>query len=109
MLLMRMLLQLLRRAFTYNWRLWSVADVAELLREAGFSHVAVWVKQLQVRQGGCRACMAQGGALWCWIALGSSSSSSSSGSKRALLAAVYAQKQALPSGISCWASCKVIQ
>jgi hypothetical protein len=43
-------LQLLRRAFTYNWRLWSVADVAELLREAGFSKVAVWVKQLQVRQ-----------------------------------------------------------
>ena len=52
-----LLLQLLRRAFMYNWRLWSKADVAELLRQAGFDHVAVWVRQLQVGPGGeCVAC-----------------------------------------------------
>jgi SAM-dependent methyltransferase len=29
----------LRKAFTYDWRLWSIPELSELLQEAGFSHV----------------------------------------------------------------------
>ena len=32
----------MRRAFTYNWRMWTMAEVNELLLEAGFSDVAVY-------------------------------------------------------------------
>ena len=31
----------LERAFTYVWRLWTLPELAELLREAGFGHVEV--------------------------------------------------------------------
>jgi hypothetical protein len=33
---------LLRRAFTYEWRVWSIAEVRELLHEAGFRRVTVY-------------------------------------------------------------------
>jgi SAM-dependent methyltransferase len=33
--------RLLRRAFRYDWRLWSLPEVTDLLREAGFSAVEV--------------------------------------------------------------------
>eukprot|EP00775_Hariotina_reticulata_P006020 gene6023-6258_t len=36
--------QVLKRAFTYSWRMWSVGDVLEMLKEAGFARIAVWVK-----------------------------------------------------------------
>lgn len=32
----------LKRAFTYQWRLWSLPEICELLREAGFSDVGVY-------------------------------------------------------------------
>ena len=32
----------IRKAFTYDWRLWSIPEVRELLLEAGFSKVHVY-------------------------------------------------------------------
>jgi hypothetical protein len=32
----------IENAFTYDWRLWTLPDVLELLREAGFSDARVW-------------------------------------------------------------------
>ncbi len=32
----------LKKAFTYDWRLWSIPEVKEMLLEAGFSSVDVW-------------------------------------------------------------------
>ncbi len=32
----------LRRAFAYHWRLWSLTELQELLKEAGFAKVTVW-------------------------------------------------------------------
>eukprot|EP00879_Flechtneria_rotunda_P024051 GHRR01025473.1.p2 GENE.GHRR01025473.1~~GHRR01025473.1.p2 ORF type:complete len:113 (+),score=16.03 GHRR01025473.1:1442-1780(+) len=41
--------RVLKRAFTYNWRLWCLADVVELLREARVNKVHVQVKPLHVQ------------------------------------------------------------
>lgn len=35
----------LRRAFTYDWRLWSIPELRELLAEAGFRTSEVWWEQ----------------------------------------------------------------
>ncbi len=35
----------MKKAFTYDWRLWTLAEIGELLREAGFSHVQVFWEQ----------------------------------------------------------------
>eukprot|EP00878_Enallax_costatus_P006350 GHUV01006658.1.p1 GENE.GHUV01006658.1~~GHUV01006658.1.p1 ORF type:complete len:283 (+),score=73.04 GHUV01006658.1:87-851(+) len=43
--------RVLKRAFTYNWRLWSVVDLVEMLKEAGFNRVHVWAKP----KGSCAA------------------------------------------------------
>ena len=32
----------IKKAFTYDWRLWSIAELSELLKEAGFSRVHVY-------------------------------------------------------------------
>lgn len=32
----------LPRAFSYHWRLWTLPEIRELLKEAGFSEVTVW-------------------------------------------------------------------
>jgi hypothetical protein len=32
----------IEKAFTYDWRLWSLPELRELLAEAGFSRVTVW-------------------------------------------------------------------
>lgn len=32
----------LDRAFSYDWRFWSLPEIQELLHEAGFEHVEVW-------------------------------------------------------------------
>lgn len=34
----------MRRAFTYEWRMWMLPETQELLREAGFRDVDVWVE-----------------------------------------------------------------
>jgi hypothetical protein len=32
----------LKKAFTYEWRFWSIVEISELLTEAGFSEVRVY-------------------------------------------------------------------
>jgi hypothetical protein len=34
----------LRRAYSYEWRLWTIPDCIELMRAAGFAAVHVWVR-----------------------------------------------------------------
>ncbi len=43
-------LQNLRRAFQYHWRLWTIPELQEMLTEAGFSRVHVWLRPMQVRR-----------------------------------------------------------
>lgn len=37
----------LRRAFTYDWRLWTLPELGELLREAGFSDVRFYFERVE--------------------------------------------------------------
>ncbi len=37
----------LKKAFTYDWRLWSIAEITELLDEAGFSKVRVYWERFE--------------------------------------------------------------
>ena len=37
----------IKKAFTYDWRLWSVAELTELLQEAGFSRVHVFWEEYE--------------------------------------------------------------
>ncbi len=37
----------LRKAFTYDWRLWSIAEVREVMEEAGFSQVRVYWEEVE--------------------------------------------------------------
>ncbi|HEY8379210.1 MAG TPA: class I SAM-dependent methyltransferase [Nannocystis sp.] len=37
----------LRRAFTYDWRLWTLPELGELLREAGFSEVKYYFERVE--------------------------------------------------------------
>ncbi|KAK9829668.1 hypothetical protein WJX72_007255 [[Myrmecia] bisecta] len=39
--------QVLPRAFAYHWRLWTLPDVLELLRQAGFPLVEVWLRPIK--------------------------------------------------------------
>lgn len=41
----------IRRAFTYEWRLWSIPEVRELLHEAGFGHVDIYWEGFDPRTG----------------------------------------------------------
>lgn len=48
-----------RYNFHYDWRMWTVPDVRELLRQAGFSTTYVWIRPIKVesvcwRGGGLR-------------------------------------------------------
>lgn len=36
-----------RRAFTYNWRLWTLPDMVELMRAAGFARVRIWLRRMR--------------------------------------------------------------
>lgn len=36
----------IRHAFSYYWRLWTIPEVKECLLEAGFSSVHIWIKQM---------------------------------------------------------------
>jgi hypothetical protein len=42
----------MRRAFTYDWRLWSLPEVTELLREAGFRDVRTYFEQSNAHDEG---------------------------------------------------------
>ncbi len=37
----------LRRAYTYDWRLWTLPELREVLTEAGFSHVHIFWEQFE--------------------------------------------------------------
>ena len=41
----------IRRAFTYEWRLWSILEVRELLHEAGFRNVEIYWEGFDPRTG----------------------------------------------------------
>jgi SAM-dependent methyltransferase len=41
----------IRRAFTYEWRLWSIPEIRELLEEAGFDHVDIYWEGFDARTG----------------------------------------------------------
>ncbi|KAI5065973.1 hypothetical protein GOP47_0018597 [Adiantum capillus-veneris] len=38
--------RMIRHAFTYHWRLWSLPEVRDCLREAGFNDVHFWVREM---------------------------------------------------------------
>jgi SAM-dependent methyltransferase len=42
----------IRRAFTYDWRIWSLAELREALAEAGFSRVDVYWEGADAKGGG---------------------------------------------------------
>jgi hypothetical protein len=42
------LLQVLRRAFRYDWRLWTIPELAEMLEEAGFDGMRAWLRPMKV-------------------------------------------------------------
>jgi SAM-dependent methyltransferase len=41
----------MRRAFTYEWRLWTIPEVRELLLEAGFRHIDIYWEGIDRRTG----------------------------------------------------------
>jgi cyclopropane fatty-acyl-phospholipid synthase-like methyltransferase len=41
----------LKRAFTYDWRLWTLPELRELLEEAGFSRVTVYWEEVDEKTG----------------------------------------------------------
>eukprot|EP00850_Spirogloea_muscicola_P018133 SM000163S02301 [mRNA] locus=s163:34909:36904:- [translate_table: standard] len=43
--------RVMRRAFTYQWRLWTLPEVRECLLEAGFKQVHFWMKDMPDLQG----------------------------------------------------------
>ena len=34
----------MKHAFTYHWKLWTIPEVLEMLQEAGFAEVHVWMR-----------------------------------------------------------------
>lgn len=43
--------RMLRQAFTYRWRLWSLPEVKDCLEEAGFHAIHFWVRKMPDMQG----------------------------------------------------------
>lgn len=41
----------IRRAFTYNWRLWTIPEIREILLEAGFRHAEIYWEGIDRRSG----------------------------------------------------------
>jgi hypothetical protein len=41
----------IRKAFTYEWRLWTIPEIRELLIEAGFRHVDIYWEGIDRRSG----------------------------------------------------------
>ena len=48
-LLWRVCRQMLRRAFRYDWRLWTVPELREMLLAAGFHDVRAWLRPMKAR------------------------------------------------------------
>eukprot|EP00271_Cylindrocystis_brebissonii_P018244 TRINITY_DN5088_c0_g2_i1.p1 TRINITY_DN5088_c0_g2~~TRINITY_DN5088_c0_g2_i1.p1 ORF type:complete len:402 (+),score=100.11 TRINITY_DN5088_c0_g2_i1:137-1207(+) len=48
--------KVLRRAFSYRWRLWTIPEAVECLEEAGFQKVVVWMRGMPdlMKRGGRR-------------------------------------------------------
>lgn len=42
----------IEKAFTYDWRIWSLPELQELLAEAGFSRVTIWWEGTDKNGGG---------------------------------------------------------
>ena len=40
----------MKHAFTYHWKLWTIPEVLEMLQEAGFAEVHVWMRCMLVSQ-----------------------------------------------------------
>ncbi len=40
---------MLRRAFRYDWRLWTIPELAEMLEEAGFDGMRAWLRPMKVQ------------------------------------------------------------
>ncbi|KAF7031692.1 hypothetical protein CFC21_042979 [Triticum aestivum] len=38
--------QMIRHAFTYHWRLWSIPEIKDCLEEAGFKSIHVWFREM---------------------------------------------------------------
>lgn len=38
--------RVIRHAFTYHWRLWSLPEVRDCLKEAGFGSIHVWIRNM---------------------------------------------------------------
>uniref|UniRef100_A0A0E0JRA4 Uncharacterized protein n=1 Tax=Oryza punctata TaxID=4537 RepID=A0A0E0JRA4_ORYPU len=38
--------QMLRHAFTYHWRLWSIPEIKDCFEEAGFKSIHVWIREM---------------------------------------------------------------
>ncbi len=34
----------MKHAFTYHWKLWTIPEILEMLQEAGFAEVHVWMR-----------------------------------------------------------------
>lgn len=43
--------RMLRHAFTYHWRLWSLPEIRDCLKEAGFDSIHIWVRKMPELQG----------------------------------------------------------
>ena len=41
----------LKKAFTYDWRLWTLPEIRELLDEAGFSRITVYWEGIDKKTG----------------------------------------------------------
>ncbi|KAH8958982.1 hypothetical protein BDL97_06G056400 [Sphagnum fallax] len=42
--------RVLRHAFSYHWRLWTIPEVTEALKEAGFQEVHIWMREMSQAQ-----------------------------------------------------------
>lgn len=63
---MGIFVQVLKHAFSYHWKLWTILDVTELLRQAGFNAVHVWLRPMKVGAASApeqQACVLPGSAL----------------------------------------------
>ena len=62
----------MRRAFTYDWRVWSLAEIQEILRESGFGRVEVHWEGTDSETGegnGIFRKTTRGEAIESWVAL----------------------------------------